>query len=100
METYAYYLDLHLDKVSQGRQRIPVWHHNTSKFVSEPHGCRCNVDALQDILDYINPSFTPKSGDYPFRLNAPLLISLHIQLNKAIPFHHCYNKGHINALQF
>lgn len=50
----AYYSDLHLNMVSQGQPRIPVQHHNstTTKFV-------CNVDALRDVLDYINPSFTP-----------------------------------------
>lgn len=60
IETYAYYLYLHLDKVFQGQQKVTVSHNNsstTSKFVSEP---QCNADALQDILDYINPTFTPQ----------------------------------------
>lgn len=62
----AYYSYLHLDMVSQGQPRIAIQHHNstTTKFV-------CYVDALQGVLDYINPSFTPpKSGECPFCLNA------------------------------
>ena len=50
----AYYSDLHLDAVSQGRARISAQHHNsiTSKFI-------CNMDTVQDVLYCINFNFTP-----------------------------------------
>lgn len=50
-------------KVSRGFQySTTIVHSTTSKLVSEAHtDCRCNVDAFQDVLHYVNLTFTPQN---------------------------------------